>query len=151
MAGGRSTTSSISSRSAGWQPTAKSYKKWFLFMKEWQWMYNFYKVANRLTPAVCCAITSVWQTNQKCTAPSQVHRRPCYTLEGSALLRLGDVGGDVEAQDQLSPQEISPEWETLFIPVIDVWTLSHRRWDGDSGTESPCCTVNFCGARGTEL
>ena len=57
MAGGRSTTSPVSSRLAGQWPTSKSYEKRFLFAKEQQQPYDFYKVADRLTPAVCCTIT----------------------------------------------------------------------------------------------
>ena len=71
MAGGRSTTSSVSSRLAGRWPTAKSYEKGFLFVKEQQRPYNFYKVADRPTPAVHHTITRQQKVNEQCTAPSQ--------------------------------------------------------------------------------
>ena len=57
-------------------------------------------------------------------------------LKGSAQLRLGDVGGDAEAQDQFYLREANPERvRNPFIPVPEVWTPNDRRCNSNRRAE----------------
>ena len=72
----------------------------------------------KVTPFHKITSVNVWlshsgQQADPSSAPHhhKVHRRWYHVLEGSAQLTMGDVSGDIEAQDWFPPKSVNPERE----------------------------------------